>query len=40
MAALTVPVDTVNGILSGFSVWEDQRNTGAGILPIVELDNR
>jgi hypothetical protein len=40
MAALQVPVELVNSILAGFMVWEDQRTTGAGILPIVELDNR
>ena len=40
MAALTMPVEIVNTILTELSVWEDQRTTGAGILPIVELDNR
>ena len=40
MSALSVPVEMVNVILAGFSVWENQRNTGAGILPIIEVDDR
>jgi len=40
MSALSVPVEMVNAILTGFSVWDNLQNTGAGILPIVELDNR
>jgi len=40
MSALSVPVEMVNAVLTGFAVWENQQNTGAGILPIVELDNR
>jgi hypothetical protein len=40
MSALSVSVEAVNAILTGFSAWENQRNTGAGILPIVEIQNR
>jgi hypothetical protein len=40
MSALSVPVERVNAVLTRFSAWENQHNTGAGILPIVELDNR
>ena len=40
MSALSVSVEMVNATLTGFSVWENLQNTGAGILPIVELDNR
>jgi len=40
MSALSVSVEMVNAILTGFSAWENQHNTGAGILPIVEIQNR
>lgn len=40
MSALSVPVETVNSVLGEFSSFENQHNTGAGILPIIEIENR
>ena len=40
MSALSVPLEMVNAVLNGFSPFENQHNTGAGVLPIVGLDNR
>ena len=38
MGVLSVPKEIVDLTLNDLSTWEDLKNTGAGILPIVELD--
>jgi len=35
---MAVSVETVNSALAGFTDWKSLQNTGAGALPIVELD--
>jgi len=37
---VAVPVETVNSTLAGFADWKSLHNTGAGALPIVELDQQ
>ncbi len=39
MGILSVPLEIVNLTLGEFSTWEDLKNTGAGILPIVEFES-
>jgi hypothetical protein len=38
MELLSVSVEEVNATLGTVSVWGDLRTTGAGVLPITELD--
>ena len=38
MSIVTVSVETVNSTLAGFADWKSLHNTGAGALPIAELD--
>ena len=38
MSILAVPAESVNSALAGVADWESLHNTGAGALPIVELD--
>ena len=38
MSILAVSAESVNSILAGFADWKSLHNTGAGALPIVELD--
>lgn len=38
MGILSVPLDIVNLTLSAYPAWGDLKNTGAGILPIVEVE--
>ena len=38
MSIVAVSVETVNSTLAGFTDWKSLHNTGAGALPIVELD--
>ena len=38
MSIVTVSVETVNSTLAGFADWKSLHNTGAGALPIAELN--
>jgi hypothetical protein len=38
MAILTVPIEIVDTVLRSLAEWESLQNTGAGVLPIIELD--
>jgi len=38
MSIVAVSVETVNSTLAGFADWKSLHNTGAGTMPIVELD--
>lgn len=38
MGILSVPMDIVNLTLSDFPAWGDLKSTGAGILPIIEVE--
>ncbi len=38
MSILAVPTESVNSVLAGIADWKNLYNTGAGALPIVELD--
>jgi len=38
MSILAVPAESVNSALAGVADWKSLHNTGAGALPIVELD--
>jgi hypothetical protein len=40
MATLSVSADELNAIIREFSDWENLPNTGAGVLPIVEIGDR
>jgi hypothetical protein len=40
MTALSVPLPAVDTVLEGFTDFEDLPNTGAGLLPIVEIEDR
>ena len=40
MAILTVPIEIVDVALRGVTAWESLYNTGAGVLPIIEFDER
>lgn len=39
MSILAVPAESVNSVLAGIADWKSLYNTGAGALPIVELDH-
>jgi hypothetical protein len=40
MTALSVPLAAVDAVFEGFTEFEDLPNTGAGLLPIVEIEDR
>jgi len=40
MTALSVPLAAVDAVFEGFTKFEDLPNTGAGLLPIVEIEDR
>ena len=40
MAILSVPIEVANATLQSVADWESLQNTGAGVLPIVELGER
>jgi hypothetical protein len=40
MATLSVPLDAVDAVLEGFADFENLPNTGAGLLPIVDIEER
>jgi len=40
MAILTVPLELVDAALRGVAEWEGLHSTGAGVLPIIEFDER
>jgi uncharacterized membrane protein len=40
MAILTVPLEAIDAALRGVAKWESLQNTGAGVLPIIEFDER
>jgi uncharacterized membrane protein len=40
MAILTVPIEIVDTVLRGVADWDSLQNTGAGVLPIIEFDER
>jgi hypothetical protein len=39
MSILSVPLDMVHATLSSLADFDSHANTGAGVLPIVELEN-
>jgi hypothetical protein len=40
MAILSVPPEIVDAHLQNVAEWEELQNTGAGVLPFVEMDER
>jgi hypothetical protein len=40
MATLSVPLDAVDVVLAGFADFDNLPNTGAGALPIVDIEDR
>ena len=40
MAILTVPLEIIDAALRGVAEWESLHNTGAGVLPIIDFEER